>query len=487
MPTEPLNIPIETTQKNQNAWRELLKNIRETKSELVKLQDEGKRGSTEWVNYTSKLKDLSREKKVVQREAEITGQRLLAMSRDLTVLNFGIRQTIQDIKNFNIQGKNFEDTVQNATNSTLQLTTGMLTLAPAVKSLSIELGLTATAVAGVAAALAGMYVFVTKFPKAFDDSWRAVRFFKGEITFDEGVAEFERLNNAIDNVRLSLAMLSKSRWNVFGNAPYQDYNVPTKEQRTPQQLIDAYLYEEPKDAVKKLSTKTDKSPLTPLKEDILDISKKIPDLETINKLVQSLGITPKTGRSGQPVAGKGSEKVIEQVIPIYDIIARIPDAFSPIVSDAQNIANILGIGADTFISKLLSGLQSALSLTSSVISIISSIAKLASGGFLKFLGFAEGGYTGEGGKHEPAGLVHKGEFVFSKEETDKFRPLFEMLHSNKISRSNGYSDGGYVTPMSSSGTTNLHMEFSGAYADDSFVNRVVRLTPNINLKITKKK
>ena len=35
------------------------------------------------------------------------------------------------------------------------------------------------------------------------------------------------------------------------------------------------------------------------------------------------------------------------------------------------------------------------------------------------LGFADGGYTGDGGKYEEAGVVHKGEFVIDKETTSK--------------------------------------------------------------------
>jgi phage-related protein len=35
-------------------------------------------------------------------------------------------------------------------------------------------------------------------------------------------------------------------------------------------------------------------------------------------------------------------------------------------------------------------------------------------------GFAHGGYTGDGGKFEPAGVVHKGEYVFTKEQTKRF-------------------------------------------------------------------
>ncbi len=32
--------------------------------------------------------------------------------------------------------------------------------------------------------------------------------------------------------------------------------------------------------------------------------------------------------------------------------------------------------------------------------------------------FAEGGFTGYGGKYQPAGIVHKGEFVFNQEDVN---------------------------------------------------------------------
>ena len=45
--------------------------------------------------------------------------------------------------------------------------------------------------------------------------------------------------------------------------------------------------------------------------------------------------------------------------------------------------------------------------------------------------FAEGGYTGDGGKYEPAGTVHKGEFVFDKATTQRHRALFEDIHKGR--------------------------------------------------------
>jgi len=46
-------------------------------------------------------------------------------------------------------------------------------------------------------------------------------------------------------------------------------------------------------------------------------------------------------------------------------------------------------------------------------------------------GFERGGYTGDGGKSETAGVVHKGEFVFTKEKTTKYRSMFEAIHKGR--------------------------------------------------------
>lgn len=59
-------------------------------------------------------------------------------------------------------------------------------------------------------------------------------------------------------------------------------------------------------------------------------------------------------------------------------------------------------------------------------------------------GFAGGGYTGDGGKYEPAGVVHGGEFVVDKERTSRFRPLLDAIHGGMLDHLPGYSGGGLV-------------------------------------------
>jgi hypothetical protein len=57
-------------------------------------------------------------------------------------------------------------------------------------------------------------------------------------------------------------------------------------------------------------------------------------------------------------------------------------------------------------------------------------------------GFADGGYTGDGGKYEPAGVVHKGEYVLSKKATSRIGVgNLEALHRGALS---GFASGGYV-------------------------------------------
>jgi len=57
-------------------------------------------------------------------------------------------------------------------------------------------------------------------------------------------------------------------------------------------------------------------------------------------------------------------------------------------------------------------------------------------------GFATGGYTGDGGKYQPAGVVHRGEYVFSKEATSRLgKDYLESLH---VSAKSGYATGGIV-------------------------------------------
>jgi hypothetical protein len=58
-------------------------------------------------------------------------------------------------------------------------------------------------------------------------------------------------------------------------------------------------------------------------------------------------------------------------------------------------------------------------------------------------GFAHGGYTGDGGKYEPAGIVHRGEYVAPQHivSSPAAAPHIAALEGM---RTKGYADGGFV-------------------------------------------
>lgn len=73
------------------------------------------------------------------------------------------------------------------------------------------------------------------------------------------------------------------------------------------------------------------------------------------------------------------------------------------------------------------------------------IAAILSGANFRPAGYATGGYTGPGGKYEPAGIVHRGEGVLSQEDIRAlggpggFHALRGAIH-------NGFAEGGMVMP-----------------------------------------
>ena len=75
-------------------------------------------------------------------------------------------------------------------------------------------------------------------------------------------------------------------------------------------------------------------------------------------------------------------------------------------------------------------------------------SRISGGATVNSLGLGrhwDGGYTGDGGKYEPKGIVHGGEFVFTKEQTSKagVGKLSELA-----AHLDGYAGGGFVSPDS---------------------------------------
>jgi len=100
---------------------------------------------------------------------------------------------------------------------------------------------------------------------------------------------------------------------------------------------------------------------------------------------------------------------------------------------------------------------------------------LFGGGLLKLIGFADGGFTGNGGKYEPAGVVHRGEFVMSAKATRRIGVgNLEAMHDGALK---GYAGGGLVGAPPQVNVDRLHRAANG---NTPAVNINAPITVNAN-------
>lgn len=116
-------------------------------------------------------------------------------------------------------------------------------------------------------------------------------------------------------------------------------------------------------------------------------------------------------------------------------------------SEIQRVLALTGIVADTALA-VTRGIAASQSVPypGNLVAMASTIAAVLGGiaNARAVAGFAEGGYTGYGGKYEPAGIVHKGEYVVpqSVNYSSAAQPHIRALESMRLSQ---YAEGGVVT------------------------------------------
>jgi hypothetical protein len=143
-------------------------------------------------------------------------------------------------------------------------------------------------------------------------------------------------------------------------------------------------------------------------------------------------------------------------------------SFSTLLSNAKSVAEILGMGAHTFVAKMIDGFQQIIQyvqLMKSIIetiNIIGSIFKIAGAvvgvptGGISGGGFASGGYVsgaGTGTSDSILARLSNGEFVSTARATSIYRPILEAMNNStrvsSLSKIVGYASGGYVNKNNS--------------------------------------
>ncbi|WP_044470456.1 phage tail tape measure protein [Mannheimia massilioguelmaensis] len=138
-----------------------------------------------------------------------------------------------------------------------------------------------------------------------------------------------------------------------------------------------------------------------------------------------------------------NERKVSAVTGVKDGMAQIEDDVTDVAGNISNITTSAFDGMSSAITDLvMTGKADFKSLATSIISDISKmIVKImlfnaiksgmsaigfgfSSGGYVGYatgglVGFDDGGFTGLGGKYTPAGIVHRGEYVITKEATSR--------------------------------------------------------------------
>lgn len=180
--------------------------------------------------------------------------------------------------------------------------------------------------------------------------------------------------------------------------------------------------------------------------------------EEIAKLKERRAVIQATAekRRGNPIAG------------IKDGINQIQDSFGDMAANMSQVTqNAFNGMADALTDFVVTGKADFRSLAQSILRDISSmIVKMmifnairaatgySDGGYVKYSDsgyfsgrYSSGGYTGDGGKYQPAGVVHRGEYVITKEATSRLGIGF----LNHLNYGRGYASGGAVGSIPSTG------------------------------------
>lgn len=146
---------------------------------------------------------------------------------------------------------------------------------------------------------------------------------------------------------------------------------------------------------------------------------------------------------------------------IKDGISQIQDSFGDMAANMSQVTqNAFDGMSDALTDLVVTGKADFRSLAQSILRDISAmITKMMIFNAIKsaasafgysdggYVGYASGGYTGDGGKYQPAGVVHRGEYVITKEATSRLGIGF----LNHLNYGRGYASGGAVGSIPSTG------------------------------------
>lgn len=173
--------------------------------------------------------------------------------------------------------------------------------------------------------------------------------------------------------------------------------------------------------------------------------------EEIAKLKERRAVIQETEnqRKADPIAGikDGVNQIQESVGDVAGNISQITQNAFNGMSDALTDFVLTGKADFRLLAQSILKDISAMIVKMMIFNAIKSAASAFGYSDGGYVGFASGGYTGDGGKYTPAGVVHRGEYVITKEATSRLGIGF----LNHLNYGRGYATGGAVGSIPSTG------------------------------------
>lgn len=166
---------------------------------------------------------------------------------------------------------------------------------------------------------------------------------------------------------------------------------------------------------------------------------------------KELGIVlPKAFADASREAGKTDQVMKITGASAADLAMNFSAGLSNAIMDVANGTKSAGEAFREFAAQFLAQIAQMI-IQQMIFNALKGSFGFAEGGLVA--GFASGGYTGDGGKYQPAGVVHRGEYVIPKHIVEQpgsleFLRQYHAVGTKALPKYPGFADGGLVSAYS---------------------------------------
>lgn len=221
------------------------------------------------------------------------------------------------------------------------------------------------------------------------------------------------------------------------------------------------------------------------------------NLDTANAIIEVGNATVSALNAGVDLFVKNQKKAAnyKKAIAVFEIAVNTAASIAQIVNNSAQAAEAGGPAAPVlFAAYVLQGISTIAAAIFSATQVfkpepaaptIQTGSPSANASATGTGTFAEGGYTGHGGKYQPAGIVHKGEIVWSQKDIAMAGGIAAVESLRPTSNWRGYYDGGLVTSsmQPSDSSTDMARELEAVFRRNPPVVSVEQIVKKMDERV----